>query len=187
MATDRRLSANFRLSEFSGWERATEAQVARLRDTVARVLQPLRSALGVTVYPSSWLEWSDGTPRTGSHAEGGTVDFVVSQGLTRDAWEWGKGALVPSGYVGRWIYEPARSATEGVEQGEHIHVAPVRDMREAFGPEKADIQVLEEESEGVYRLAFQAAAPVVGGLGLLVAVAWAVLAILARRPDPAVS
>ncbi|MGE0347372.1 MAG: hypothetical protein AB7N73_15030 [Gemmatimonadales bacterium] len=178
MATDRQLSRNFRLSEFPGWERATEEDVARLEETVARVLQPIRTTFGVPVTPTSWMHWSSGEPRTGSHAHGGTVDFVVGAGLTPDVFEWGSQHLIPSGYIGRWIYEPARSAAEGTPQGEHIHMAPRDAMLEAFGDSK--IQVLEEREEGNYFLHFEVA-PVAWGALLAAAGAVALFFHLARR------
>lgn len=167
MALDRRLSANFWLHEFTGWERATEAQVRELEETVARVLQPIRNRFG-KVIPTSWIAWSSGELRDGSHAEGGTVDFIVGDSgeLTREAFEWGARYLIPAGYIGRWIYEPARAAdpARGVRrQGEHIHMAPVRAMVASIGD--ARIQVLEELEEGQY-VFFRTAAL---GLGALIA------------------
>lgn len=127
MATDRQLSRNFWLHEAPCWQHATEADVAKLQETAARVLQPVRNQFG-PVYITSWKWWTDGCePRTGSHAQGGTVDFVVSGGRTEDAWQWGNTALMPSGYIGRWIYEP-----DGPSQNEHIHMAPRADMIAAF-------------------------------------------------------
>lgn len=180
MATDRQLSANFWLHEFPGWERATEADVDRLRPTVSRVLQPLRTYMGVPIYPSSWKWWSSGAERTGAHSDGGTVDFVVADGRTPEAFEWGAQHLIPSGYIGRWIYEPERSATEGEPQGEHIHMAPLSAMQAVFG--KGDIQVLEEQGEGQYFLHFKLQ-PL--GWGALVAAAGAVALFfrLARRSE----
>lgn len=171
MAADRQLSANFRLSEFPGWREASEHDVELLEETVARVLQPLRSAFGVRVRPTSWMRWSDNTPRTGAHAHGGTVDFVVDQGRTAEAFEWGAQELIPSGYIGRWIYEPTRTEAEGQAQGEHIHMAPRAAMVEQFADSR--IQVLEERGEGDYFLHFEVA-PV--AWGALVALALAAVA-----------
>lgn len=158
---DRRLSRDFWLHEWPQWQRFTPQEVAQLEEITARVLQPLRTAFGVAVVPSSAFYWSDGEPRTGSHAHG-AVDFYLERGLTRDAWEWGKTNLMPAGYLGRWIYEPSRSGP-GVEnpQGEHIHAAPRSAMVAAFGDGR--IQALEELEEGNYRLAFQEI-PVAWGL-----------------------
>jgi hypothetical protein len=155
MALDRQLSRDFRLSEFSGWEQATEAQVAQLSKTVARVLQPTRTQFGIPVTPTSWLRWSDGSMRTGAHAQGGTVDYVVADGRTREAHEWAHRYLIPGGYIGRLIYEPTRAAVGGSpRQGEHVHMAPVADMVAVQGPERGGtIQVLEETTEGEYRYA----------------------------------
>lgn len=175
MARDRRLSRDFWLHEFSGWEHASDEQAARLEELAARVLQPLRTAFGVPVYPSSWIAWSDGTPRTGVHAHGGAVDVVVSQGLTRDAWAWGREHLIPSGYVGRWIYEPQRGAPD--PQGEHLHVASRGAMVDVYGDPV--IQVLEETSEGSYVLARTAASIGAGALALL----GALLFFVARRRE----
>lgn len=153
MPRDRQLSANFRLSEWPCWELATESQVLELQETVARVLQPIRSRFG-PVWPTSWMHWSSGcVPRSGAHAQGGTVDFQVADGRTREAWEWGAQHLVPAGYIGRWIYEPERRDHQGRKvQGEHIHVAPREDMLALNGDGR--IQVLEETAEGQYRLWF---------------------------------
>ena len=154
MAQDRRLSRNFELAEFPCYQQATEAQVAALQETVARVLQPARDRWGPIV-PTSWMWWSDGCrPRSGPHGvSGGTVDFVALESDTRDVWEWGKQYLLPSGYIGRWIYEPARGPDADQPQGEHIHVAPVDDMVAVAGDRR--IQALEETTEGNYRLALE--------------------------------
>lgn len=149
MASDRSLSGNFALHEFEGWERASETQVEALQETVARVLQPIRNRFG-RVRPTSWLYWSDGTPRTGAHAQGGTVDFVTPDADLWEVFEWGKTYLLPSGFVGRWIYEPHRTALEGAPQGEHIHMAPRGDMLAYNGDGR--IQALEETDEGRYVL-----------------------------------
>lgn len=151
MALDRQLSRDFWLHEFRGWQQANESDVAKLHTTVVRVLQPIRSHFGVPVRPTSWMWWSSGEPRTGAHAQGGTLDFTVDNGLTREAWEWGNQWLVPMGYIGRWIYEPAR---EQPRQGEHVHVAPVADQIAVQGAGAGSrVQALVETSEGVYTLA----------------------------------
>lgn len=149
MIPDRRLSGNFRLSEFPRWEKATEAEVERLAETVQRVLQPTRNRWGPTV-PTSWIWWSDGTRRTGAHGQGGTVDFVVPGADLRAVYSWGVEELLPGGYIGRWIYEPERfDPTTGKRtQGEHIHVAPRADMVDAFG--KSDVGAFVETAEGIY-------------------------------------
>lgn len=179
---DRRLSANFWLHEFPGWNRpeTTEADVARLRETVARVLQPIRNAMGTDVIPTSWTHWSSGAARTGSHAHGGTVDFVVADGRTFEAFEWGARHLAPTGYVGRWIYEPERSAAEGQRQGEHIHMAPVEAMVEHVGD--PSIQVLVEREEGRYEFFRTAATWTAATLAMVGAWLW-----LASRPRTATS
>lgn len=153
MISDRHLSADFRLSEAPCWWLASEADVQLLQETAARILQPIRSHFGVPVHLSSWKWWSGCEPRNGVHAAGGTVDFVVADGLTRKAWEWGRDVLVPTGYIGRWIYEPERRDAAGVKtQGEHIHAAPRADMERIYGDGR--IQVLEEVTEGQYKLSF---------------------------------
>lgn len=86
--------------------------------------------------------WVSGcTPRSGSHGQGGTVDFEVAGGKTLEAWEWGNVHLMPSGYVGRWIYEPETGA-----QREHIHMAPRADMLAYNGDGR--IQSLKELPDG---------------------------------------
>ena len=141
MIADRQLTRNFWLHEAPCWELATEADARKLQESAARVLQPVRNVFGPT-YISSWKWWRDGcTPRTGPHREGGTIDFVVSGGRTEDAWKWGNTHLMPSGYIGRWIYEP-----DGPSQNEHIHMAPRADMIAAAGLD--DIKSLRELPNG---------------------------------------
>ena len=124
---DFQLSRNFWLHEAPCWWNATEADAAKLQETAARVLQPIRNEFG-PVLITSWKWWTDGcTPRTGSHSAGGTVDFVTPDADMEQVWEWGNTHLMPSGYVGRWIYEP-NTATKG----EHIHIAPRADMIQVF-------------------------------------------------------
>ncbi len=178
MALDRQLSRNFWLHEFPGFENASEEDVEAAAETVARVLQPIRSALGAPVRVTSWMWWSTGEGRTGAHSQPGTVDFVVDDGRTFEGFEWANVALVPAGYIGRLIYEPKRSAAEGVPQGEHIHMAPRDAMVAAFGDPK--IQVLRETSEGRYQM-FRVA--VTWGAGALALVAGFFL--LARTPRTA--
>ncbi len=158
MADDQQLSKNFWLREFPGWERATDLNVAKAQETVARVLQPIRNQFGA-VQVSSWIWWSDGSRRTGSHGQGGTVDFYVGAGLTEEAWKWGNTHLMPAGYIGRWIYEP-----QTPNQGEHIHMAPRADMVKAFGDGRiqslrklpsGDTFVFQEWAEGTYGNPYQ--------------------------------
>jgi len=138
---DIQLSRNFWLRWVPCWWLATPADVAKLQETTARVLQPLREVFG-PVSVSSWMRWSDGcTIRSGSHGQGGTVDAVVSGGKTFEAWEWGNTHLMPSGYIGRWIYEPATST-----QREHLHIAPRADMLAYNGDGR--IQSLQELPNG---------------------------------------
>lgn len=131
MATDRQLSPNFWLHEFPCWERATEAEVARLTQTVALVLQPARNRWGA-LRPSSWRYWSDGCiPRTGAHEDPGTVDVVPLAASVEDVFAWIARAIVPLGYVGRLINER-----------DHVHVQPRTPGME--------VQVLREPTEGHY-------------------------------------
>lgn len=148
IAENVQLSRNFWLSEAPCWTKATPAQVAKLQETAQRVLQPIRNTWGpVTI--TSWLWWrNECTPRTGAHAHGGTVDFVTPGADLRDVWEWGKTYLLPSGYVGRWIWEPTTAT-----QGEHIHVAPRADMLALNGDGK--ILALEETPDGRYLVAME--------------------------------
>lgn len=142
MAEDRQLARNFWLRWVPCWTMATENDVAKLQETTARVLQPLRNEFGA-VYVTSWKWWSSGcVARTGSHAQGGTIDLSVEgQGNTLRAWEWGNTYLMPSGYIGRWIYEPATAT-----QGPHIHMSPRADMLAEFGDGR--IQSLKELPDG---------------------------------------
>lgn len=167
------------MREFPGFERATEADAAAAAETVARVLQPVRYAMGAPVRITSWMWWHDGTPRTGSHSQPGTVDFVVDDGRTRQAFEWATSNLVPGGYIGRLIYEPARSQAEGTRQGEHVHVASREAMVEAFGD--PEIKVLQEGAEGEYSFYRVAAGWGAGALAILAAAVF----LLARRPPTA--
>lgn len=153
MIADRQLAADFWLNEAPCWWLATESQVAKLEETVARVAQPIRRAFGPT-YITSWLWWSGGcAPRDGVHAFGGTIDLVVGGGRTFEAWEWGNLHLMPTGYLGRWIYEPEIRGPDGEKiQGEHIHAAPREDMIAYNGD--ARIQSLRETEPGRYVLAY---------------------------------
>lgn len=181
MATDRQLSRDFWLHEFPGWEKADADAADAAAETVALVLQPIRSAMGVPVRVSSWMWWSTGEGRTGAHSHPGTVDFVVDGGRTFEAFEWAAGALVPAGYIGRLIYEPDRSEAEGVPQGEHVHMAPRAAMIGVYGDPA--IQVLREDAEGDYSFYRVAVAWGAGALAL----AGALIFLLARRPRTATS
>lgn len=145
------LSRNFTLEEMPCYQHASSQDVARLQETVNRVLQPVRDVWGPTVV-SSWKWWRSGCQeRTGAHAGGGTVDFVVPGTNLHDVFLWGLSALDRS-YVGRWIYEPTMTdpGTGQVLQEEHIHVAPTSDMVEAFGPSKGDSLAAVEGPQNVY-------------------------------------
>ncbi len=76
LVTDQALTRNFWLHEFPVWWKASPQQVARLRAQLSRFWQPLRGRVGALV-PTSWM-WSktSGRPRTGGHADPGTVDAV---------------------------------------------------------------------------------------------------------------
>ena len=178
MAADRKLSRDFWLHEFPGWEKADEDDAAAAAETVARVLQPIRSALDVPVRVTSWMWWSSGEGRTGAHSQPGTVDFTADEGRTFEAFDWASRNLASGGYIGRLIYEPERSEAEGVPQGEHVHMAP-RDAMVAVFNDPA-IQVLREDSEGSYSFYRVAVATGAGALAL----AAAVIFVLARQPRP---
>ena len=130
MATDRRLSENFQLHEFPGWEIASEPDVERLQQTVDLVLQPARDQWG-PIRPTSWIYWSGGSPRTGAHADPGTVDFVPLMAGIEQVFAWVGRSIVPLGYIGRLINER-----------DHIHMQPRLPGME--------VQVLREPTEGVY-------------------------------------
>jgi len=144
---DFQLSKDFWLSEPPCWHLATPVDASRLQETAARVLQPVRNTWGET-FITSWMWWSDGCePRVHSHAEGGTVDFVTTEAPMMDVFEWGATHLLPSGYIGRWIYEPERKDLRGrVVQGEHIHIAPRADMIRFNGD--GTIKALVETADG---------------------------------------
>jgi len=156
---DRQLSRNFWLREFPCWERATDADVAELQQTVARVLQPARDTFG-RIKPTSWRWWSSGcTPRTGAHEHGGTVDVVPLDADPFTVFEWMKTTLLPSGYIGRLIYEPdwwlqggpePAGSTDRKVQGEHIHVAPWTAMVELG---ETEIMALVETEPNTYAYA----------------------------------
>lgn len=175
MATDVQLGADFWLHELPHWEEYSSADVARYGETVSRVLQPLRNRFGAIV-PTSGRFWSDGRPRTGAHAHAGTVDFTSPGTSLREVWEWGATYLVPAGYIGRWIYEPARTGAN--PQGEHIHMAPRAAMDEQFADRR--IQVLEETTEGSYVMRYQLAAAI-GSIGILTLLGGAALLLELRR------
>ena len=143
--TDQQLAGHFWLHEAPCWHRATAEDIRKLQETVARVLEPIRKIFGPTII-TSWKWWRDGCiPRTGSHAHGGTVDFVCPQADLFQVFEWGNVHLMPTGYIGRWIYEP-----DTPTQGEHIHMAPREDHLAATGD--PSIQSLVEDAEGDYHL-----------------------------------
>lgn len=165
---DRRLSANFTLYEVPcARERAAEADVSRLKETVQRVVQPFRSHVAAVygeeraaTFITSWRWWRDGCEaRDGAHGEGGTVDLdtpALDDEEFRAAFGWGTRTLLPSGYLGRWILEPTMHDAEGHRiQGRHIHAAPVGDMWAAFRID--DIGAFLETSPGQYTPAAGAA------------------------------
>lgn len=131
MATDRQLSRDFWLHEFPCWQEATEADVARLSETVSLILQPVRRQFGAVV-PTSWKWWRGGcTPRTGAHGDAGTVDFVTPDADLREVFNWMAVNIVATGSVGELIFER-----------DHIHVT-----RWGVGGKG---QVLVEPVEGEY-------------------------------------
>ena len=138
MNPDRRLSLNFWLREFSGWETATALQLQRLEELVRTLLQPIRNRWG-RIVPTSWVRWHDGRPRTGDHADGGTVDFVPLDAGLEEVWEWTRLNL-PAAY-GVLILEPPETSLNG-ETG-HIHAT-----RPGLRGRQGDAYV--EVEEGVY-------------------------------------
>lgn len=148
MAADVQLSRNFWLHEAPCYQLASEADVLTLQEITARVLQPIRNVWG-PVWITSWMWWSDGCePRTGSHAWG-AVDFVTPEADLFEVFEWGCVHLMPSGFIGRWIYEPRVTNEAGeVVQGEHIHCATRDAMLRAFGDGR--IMALVEKEGGHY-------------------------------------
>lgn len=144
---DFQLSRDFWLHEPPCWQLATPANAARLQETVVRVAQPVRNVWGRT-YITSWMWWSGGcVPRDKTHAQGGTIDFVTTDAPMMEVFEWGATHLLPSGYIGRWIYEPERFDSRGRKvQGEHIHVAPRADMLAHNGD--GTIKALVETADG---------------------------------------
>lgn len=121
------LAPHFTLEEMPCWRHASSEDIERLQETAARVLEPVRSKWGPVVV-TSWRWWRDGCKlRTGAHRGGGTVDFITPNADLTDVFAWG--LTQPwRDYIGRWIYEPAIPG----HQGEHIHMAPIRDMSEQF-------------------------------------------------------
>lgn len=104
------LSRSFRLSEFPGWQRASPAEVATLQRTVSSILEPTRARWG-RIVPTSWMWWRSGQPRTGAHADPGSVDFVTLDAPLLEVWEWMRLNLLPLGVIGELGYER-----------DHIHV-----------------------------------------------------------------
>lgn len=127
------LGPDFTLEEMPCYEKASSSDVAKLRDTVTYVLQPIRNAFGPVIV-TSWRWWkANCRARTGPHSGGGTVDFVTPNADLRTVFAWGYLHL-PRTFVGRWIYEPSIPGPGGVlEQGEHVHVASRQDMRDVDG------------------------------------------------------
>lgn len=136
------LTRDVRLSDAPCWELAAPEDAAKLQATAVNVIQPLVNQFGSVVI-TSWKRWRDGCElRSGAHQEGGTVDLVVPN-RTREAWEWGNTHLMPAGYIGRWIYEPATPT-----QGPHIHASPRADMIAYNGDGR--IQSLKKLPDGSY-------------------------------------
>jgi len=134
--------SNFRLSEFPGWEKATEAEVKILElEAVRNFLQPVRDKWGI-IRPSSWLRWSDGRLRTGAHADPATVDFVPGQASIPDVFQWARSSGLPFGKL--------------IDERDHIH-------RTRPGVQGAQQQAYVEYVEGSYAPANGAGFP--GGAG----------------------
>lgn len=151
------IAPNFTLEEMPCYTRASASDVAKLTETVDRVLEPIREVFGEVVV-TSWKWWDAGcTLRTGSaHQQGGTVDFVTPQSSLMKVFGWGT-LFMPRDYVGRWIYEPSFPAVLDAAgnvvkpaQGEHIHVAPIADMVAEFGSSYGDSAAYVETSRDVY-------------------------------------
>lgn len=149
---DRRLSLDFSLSEFRGWETATPAQIDQLQRVVNLVLQPARRRFG-PIIPTSWIKWSSGIPRTGPHATGGAVDFVARDATVDQVFAYVRDTL-PSSF-GTLIHER-----------DHVHVtAP--GVQGRFG------MVLLEPEEGVFQFggALGSVPAALLGLGLIITAA----------------
>lgn len=102
-----RLSSNFRLSEFEGWDVASTRQLDNLEALVTGLLQPARDVFGY-VDPSSWLRSAAEDP-SGAHRTGAAVDFVPLE--------------APIPVVHRWMAEQlAGGFGELIDEGDHIHV-----------------------------------------------------------------
>lgn len=119
MATDRQLGPNFWLHEFPCWELATDAEVALLQEAVRDRLQPARTRWG-RIQPTSWTRWRTGcVPRTGAHADAGTVDFVPLDAPIPEVHAW-MAANTPYG--------------ELIDEFDHIH-ATRPGVGDPHGPE----------------------------------------------------
>ena len=113
MAIDRALSSTgwFWLREFPGWEKipSGDIRIRKLETLVEQVLDPTRERWG-PLDISSWTYWSDGTARTGAHADGGAADFVPRH------------ADVPA--VAYWMATALPTSSYGkiIDERDHIHV-----------------------------------------------------------------
>ena len=117
--------SNFSLHEFPGWENATEAQVGILElEAVRSFLQPVRDRWGV-IRPSSWMRWRDGRPRTGAHADPGTVDFVPAAASIPVVFQWIRSSGLPYGKLidERDHIHRTRPGTQGATQEAYVEYA----------------------------------------------------------------
>ena len=171
---DQRLTRSFQLHEFPGWWMATPQQVARLRAQLSRFWQPLRNHVGAIV-PTSWM-WSktSGRPRTGAHADPGTVDAVPLSAVAQFQMADEKSPLGQTDAAsahrrrGRELISAAHAWAARSLPGTFGELIDERDHIHATAPGVGgNGQVLHEPREGSYA-AGPFAVPLVGG-GLLLA------------------
>lgn len=130
-----RFSRNFVLEEWPCWKNATAADVIVMRWVAVNVLQPARNRFGA-IRITSWKYWARSDcrePRTGDHADAGTLDFVPLEAPIMDVFRWIGANL--RGRYGSLIYER-----------DHIHYT-----RPGIGVRQGETEFLIEPTEGVYK------------------------------------
>lgn len=124
---------SFRWFEFSGVEKATVDELARLQLVAATILQPVRNALGVIVVSAGgWLFSRWGWRRDRAHGKGAAVDFNVQGRTPFEVWRW----------IGQNLSGPPARYGEAIEERDHVHVTLY-----GFGGQG---EFLREPTEGVY-------------------------------------
>ena len=155
------LTPSLRLSSFPCWQKATAADAVYMRWLAVNLLQPVIDRWGPIVL-TSWKWWfrsGCNDPRTGDHADAGTVDFVPQRASVEDVWQW-----MGANLRGRW--------GSLIHERDHIHVT-----RPGVGVRPGQEEFLREPVEGRYA----AAMPGIPTMGLAALIAAVSLFLATRR------